>query len=293
MFLLLAIHSAKALGQPPVGHSSIVGNSFTPGSDEARDSVWIRHLTLVTKQGFDLAIKLIGDIDEMLGVGATHDPCLGHRMRLQTFLGKKWDVCEFVSRVGVDGAHRCLARSEMIRVAAVGPVEGANRTLRHDSVGLNDANDSADRFAKLKVGLDRTIGKAEEMQLVDSENLGGFCLFDSANLGHTIAADGVIGAARLPVGNEAVDDPMAGVGHVGGRASAPKVEIVGMGCDVENGERGSHPSHSMQLGEASTQPGRSIRRSTRLAVAFMIAFAYVVHSAMELPVTSHRWCSGS
>ena len=191
-------------------------------------------LALVTEQRFDFPVDDTGDVDELLGIRAAHDPHLGRGVRLQAPFGQQFGEGKFVPCIGVDGRERRLSDSKMIGMTRVDAVVSPIGGLGEHPVRFDRADDRTDLAAEIEICKNLAILEAEKVQLGNAEHFRGGRLFGAANLCHSGAGNGVVEAACLSVGDEAIDDFVTLVHPCADGASSTKIGIIRVGGDNED-----------------------------------------------------------
>ncbi len=101
--------------------------------------------------------------------------------------------------------------------------------MAEHQIGFDLTNDAADRFSEREVGNEATVGITEEMYFGDADHLRRSDLFGPAYLGHLGAADRVVEATGIAVGQQTIDHLVAGGDEACGGTRRSEVEVVGMG----------------------------------------------------------------
>ncbi len=198
----------------------------------------------MAQQRLDLGVDVVGDVDVVVQLRTGHHPHFGHCVRLETFALQQRGEGELVAGIGIHRSEGGLARRQMVGVTCVDAVEVSDRRLAEHEVGFDLTNDSAQGLSQVEVGHDPAIGVAEEVELVDTEDLRGGRLLTATDFGHVGAADRVVEPTGVTVGDETVDDLVAGGDEACRRARGPEVEVVGVGG---NGEDTSSHFHKLPI----------------------------------------------
>src|SRR5262245_35569926 len=148
-------------------------------------------------------------------------------------------------------------------MAGPDPVQVAHRVLGDDELRSDLADHPRDALPQLEVGLEPTVGLAQEDDVGDADLLGRPGLLLAAQRSHVDPADGAVEPAGVAVGHDAVGDGDAAVGQLGHGAGRAEVHIVGMGGDDQ---------HPLDLG--------LVDHRARLPRAPLLDRAY--HAAMDL-----------
>ena len=103
-------------------------------------------LALVAAQRTDLAVELLGDVNEVICLGSEHHPDFADRpiFEFGTFGPGEG---EWVACVRIDGAHRGFTSGDVVRVRAVRGVKAAHRVVCDDHLRTHLADDCADVVA--------------------------------------------------------------------------------------------------------------------------------------------------
>ena len=71
-----------------------------------------------------LEVQLIGHVDDVIGLGCSHDPHVVHRPGVEPLVGKKDRMREGIACVGIDSEDRGFSGGHMVRVRGgdAGPI---------------------------------------------------------------------------------------------------------------------------------------------------------------------------
>src|SRR6185437_1125724 len=137
---------------------------------------------------------------------------------------------ERVARIRVDGGQRGFADRAVIRVRDAQPVPVDLRGRREHPLRAYAADLAADVAAQLDAGRDPTVRVAEEREVLHAELGRRGLLLGLAERAH-LGARGVVEAARVAGGADAVRDLHALGDPACDRAGSAEVDVVRMGDD--------------------------------------------------------------
>ncbi len=231
---LPGVDSTKTFGQPTRLEAGAFGNEATPLLYPLGHGVGLADLRLVAEECLDLRLDVVGDVDEVVEVGAGHHPHFGDGVRFETLFGQEMREGELVARIGVDRRQGGLSGSKVVGMAGIDPVEVPHRRLAQDQIRLHLTDHSTDRLAQFEVGNHPSVGVAEEVELVYPDDLGCRGLLLAAYLRHARSADGVVESTGIAIGDEQVDHLVARGHEAGGGAGGTEVEVIWVGSDGEH-----------------------------------------------------------
>ena len=105
----------------------------------------------MAQQRLELALDVLGDVDDIGDGRVGRQPHLADGPRLVAFL-QQFRKREGVARIGVDGAERGFAGSQVVGVAGEDAIEGAVGRLAQHHLRPHLADDPADVAAQRPVG---------------------------------------------------------------------------------------------------------------------------------------------
>ena len=191
-------------------------------------------LAVVGLESGELAVEMLGGVDEVVRSRGAEDPHLRHCPVGESFILEQARVREWIACIGVDREDRGLAGGEVVGVRAVDTVPVAIGGLDEHSLRTHLADDPADVATQFMGDGEFAIGVPEEANVMDAEDLAGRALLGSADSGDLRARNVVVGAARIAIGDDAVRDGDAGGCCCGDCSAGAEVNVVGVGRHDED-----------------------------------------------------------